>query len=141
MAGSAVASAASFGYGWIRRFLATIPLFAVGLVLLSTGILMIAAVSDRALVFAGFAVNGAGLGLLMPHLFSSCAAATPPLYRPRMMGFVRATFYGGPLVAQLALEPVLDRFGPGAAVVGIALIGLSAVLVVLVFRHAFAPAE
>lgn len=141
MAGSAVASTASFGYGWIRRFLATIPVFVVGLVLLSAGILMIAAASDRALIFAGFAVNGAGLGLLMPHLFSSCAAATPPIYRARMMGFVRATFYGGPLVAQLALEPVLGRFGPAAAVLGIALIGLLAVLVVLVFRHAFVPAE
>ncbi|MBV1686808.1 hypothetical protein KRR38_03765 [Novosphingobium sp. G106] len=109
--------------------------------LFSVGVLVIAAVSDRALVFFGFAINGAGLGLLMPHLFSACAAATPPIYRPRMMGLVRATFYGGPLVAQLALEPVLARFGPTAAVVGIALIGLFAVLVVLCFRRAFVPAE
>lgn len=141
MAGSAVASTASFSYGWVRRFLSTIPVFVTGLLLLAAGILVIAAATDRAMVFAGFAINGAGLGLLMPHLFSACAAATPPIYRPRMLGFVRATFYGGPLLAQVALEPVLGRFGPTAAVIGIAVIGLVAVLAVLAFRRAFTPVD
>ena len=141
MVGAAVASSASFAYGWVRRFLATIPVFVVGLLLLAAGILVIAVAGDRAMVFAGYVINGAGLGLLMPHLFSACAAATPPLYRPRMLGFVRATFYGGPLLAQVVLEPVLSRFGPTAAVVGIAAIGLVAVFAVLAFRRAFVPVE
>ena len=59
----------------------------------------------------------------------------------RMLGFVRATFYGGPLLAQVVLELVFGRFGPTVTVAAISLICLAAALLALLFRRSFAPVE
>ena len=141
MAGAAVAGGGSFGFGWVRRFCGAIPVFVGGLVLCGAGLLTIASASQPALLYAGFALNGAGLGVIMPNMFSAFAAATPAIYRPRMLGFVRATFYGGPLIAQVALEPVLAGFGPTAAVAAITLICVAGAVLVLLFRRNFLPVE
>jgi MFS family permease len=141
MASTAVASVGSASYGWVRRYLSAVPIYVGALALAGAGLLIVAATQDRAMVFVGIAIHAAGLGTLMPHLFSSCAAATPAIYRARMMGFIRATFYGGPLLAQVALELVLGRFGPSAAVAAVSLICLGGAVLALAFRRDFVPVE
>jgi MFS family permease len=141
MASTAVGSVGSAGYGWVRRYFSAVPIYIGALVLAAAGLLVIAATQGRTALFAGIVIYAAGLGTLMPHLFSSCAAATPAIYRARMMGFVRATFYGGPLLAQVGLELVLGRFGPSAAVAAISLICLAGALLALAFRKSFLPVE
>ena len=69
------------------------------------------------------------------------AAATPAPFRPRMLGFVRSTFYAGPLLAQVGLEVVMGRFGPTMTVATIAAIALFAGLLTLLFRATFVPVE
>lgn len=137
----AVGALGSGGYGLVRRYASTIQIFVGAPLLVAAGLLIVAATKDQAMLYAGVIVYGFGLGVIMPNLFSACAAATPAIFRQRMLGFVRATFYGGPLVAQIGLEVVLGRFGPTAAVASISVIGLATALLALLFARTFAPVE
>jgi hypothetical protein len=138
---TALGALGSAAYGWVRRYASAVAVFVGAPLLSAVGLLVIASTTERAVIFAGIALFGSGLGILMPNVFSGCAAATPALYRPRMLGFVRSTFYGGPLLAQVFLEMVLSRFGPGATLTAIALICAGAALLALLFRRSFDPVE
>jgi MFS family permease len=138
---TALGATGSTAYGWIRRYFSAVAVFAGAPLLAAAGLMVIVSTDQRAIIFAGIALFGSGLGILMPNLFSGCAAATPAIYRPRMLGFVRSTFYGGPLLAQVFLEIVLSRFGPAAALSAIALICAGAALMALLFRRTFDPVD
>ena len=84
---------------------------------------------------------GAGQGIVVPHMFAACAAATPAPYRTRMLGFLRSTYYGGPLMAQVSLEVITARLGPTAAVAAIAVICVAGALAAVAFRKTFVPVE
>jgi predicted MFS family arabinose efflux permease len=138
---TALGAAGSTAYGWIRRYLSTVGVFVTAPLLAAVGLLVIASTTTRPVIFAGIVLFGSGLGIVMPNVFSGCAAATPAIYRPRMLGFVRSTFYGGPLIAQIFLEMVLNRFGADATLVAIALICASAALLALLVRRTFDPVD
>jgi predicted MFS family arabinose efflux permease len=138
---TAFGAVGSAAYGWIRRYFSAVAVFAGAPLLAAAGLLVIVSTDQRAIILAGITLFGSGLGILMPNVFSGCAAATPAIYRPRMLGFVRSTFYGGPLLAQVFLEMVISRFGPGAALTAIALICAGAALLALLFRRTFDPVD
>jgi hypothetical protein len=138
---TALGAVGSAAYGWIRRYFSAVAVFAGAPLLSAAGLLVIVSTDQRAIVFAGIALFGSGLGILMPNVFSGCAAATPAIYRPRMLGFVRSTFYGGPLLAQVFLELVISRFGPTSALSAIAVICAGASLLALLFRRTFDPVD
>jgi MFS family permease len=138
---TALGAVGSAAYGWVRRRGSAVAVFVGGPLLAAAGLLVIVSTTERSIIFAGIALYGAGLGVVMPNLFSACAAATPAVYRPRMLGFVRSTFYGGPLLAQVVLEMVLGRFGPPATLAAIALICGGVALLALLFRRTFIPVE
>jgi predicted MFS family arabinose efflux permease len=138
---TAFGAVGSTAYGWIRRYLSTVGMFVGASLLAAAGLLVISSTTARPVIFAGIVLFGSGLGMLMPNVFSGCAAATPAIYRPRMLGFVRSTFYGGPLLAQVFLEMVLNRFGADATLVAIALICGGAALLALLFRRTFDPVD
>jgi predicted MFS family arabinose efflux permease len=138
---TALGAVGSTAYGWIRRYVSAVAVFVGAPLLAAVGLLVIVSTSERLVIFAGIALFGSGLGIVMPNVFSGCAAATPAIYRPRMLGFVRSTFYGGPLLAQVFLEMVLSRLGPGAALTAIALICIGAALLAIAFRRSFTPLD
>lgn len=138
---TALGAVGSAAYGWVRRYASSVAVFVIGPLLAAAGLLVIVSTADRTMIFAGIALFGTGLGIVMPNVFSACAAATPAIYRPRMLGFVRSTFYGGPLLAQILLEPVLVRFGPPATLLTIAMICAAVALTALLFRRSFVPLE
>lgn len=138
---TALGALGSTAYGWIRRSASTVAVFVGGPLLAALGLLVVILTGERAAIFAGIAIYGAGLGIVMPNVFSGCAAATPAIWRPRMLGFVRSTFYGGPLLAQVGLEVVLGRFGAAAALVAIVAICVGVALLALLFRRTFVPVK
>jgi predicted MFS family arabinose efflux permease len=141
MTSTALGAIGSTAYGWIRRHASSVAVFVGGPLLAAIGLLVVISTGERAVIFVGIALYGTGLGVVMPNVFSGCAAATPAIYRPRMLGFVRSTFYGGPLLAQVGLEMVLGRFGPPATLLAIALICAGVALLALLFRRTFEPIE
>jgi MFS family permease len=96
---------------------------------------------DLPLLFLGMALQGLGMSAMVPNLFSACAAATPAEARPRMLGFVRAGIYAGPLLAQPGLEAVMGWGGAAAALAAIAVAALAAGAVSVIGRHMFDPPE
>lgn len=139
--GAGVAGLTTFSFGWLRRKFSIMQMFLSGFVLNATGLIMVSLATGATSVLAGLMVQGLGLGLLMPNAFSACAAATRLEWRARMLGFLRAGFYAGPLVAQPVLEVVYRQSTAGMTLVAIALASLAGVVWVIVGRRQFDPAE
>jgi hypothetical protein len=103
------------------------------------GLFCVLATQNYLLLAVALAVYGAGFGVVTPNLFSACTAATPMALRTRVLGFMRAGFYAGPLVAQPFLELAISRGGPSAAIAAIAGAAIVAAGVFWVFRTRFEP--
>ena len=139
MIGSGAGVVAALSYGWMRQYLSAIAVFAGGFVLTGSGLLMSLAVTDYVALAVTLAIYGAGFGVVTPNLFSACSAATRMEMRTRVLGFMRAGFYAGPLLAQFPLEAILKRGGPGASLMTLGLAALAAAALFVVFRSRFSP--
>ena len=139
MLSSAAGVAAALSFGWLRKHLAAIPVFAGGFALTGAGLLMALATSNFVALAAALMIYGAGFGVVTPNLFSACSAATRMAMRTRALGFMRAGFYAGPLLAQFPLEAILRQGGPGASLATLGVASLVAAGLFVVFRTYFAP--
>jgi MFS family permease len=136
---AAAGCATALSFGWIRKFASAIPVFLTGFTVTGVGLFWVLATQNYLLLAVALAVYGAGFGVVTPNLFSACAAATPMALRTRVLGFMRAGFYAGPLVAQPFLELAVLRGGPSAAIAAIASAAIVAAGVFWVFRTRFEP--
>lgn len=131
----------AYGYGWFRKKLGVIPIFLLGFALAAAGMIGIVASGTYVGALLGMVLVGAAIALLGPNIISATAGAAAPEQRTRSIGFVRAGFYSGPLLAQLALEPVSLNYGASSAL--LALGGFTVVMFVLTLagrRLIFSPA-
>jgi MFS family permease len=115
--------------------------FVGGFAISALGILVIIAADARAVVLVGMAIYGTAFGVITPNLFAATAAAVSTARRARVIGMVRASYYAGPLLAQLFLELVYARFGSRAAVLAIALLCAVALALFFLLRRAFTPVD
>ncbi|MCB2072188.1 MAG: MFS transporter [Novosphingobium sp.] len=138
--GAGMSALTAFSFGWIRARLSALQTFVIGFAVTAAGLVLLVAAREMPLLYAGMAINGAGLGVIMPNLFSAAAAAVPAEQRARMLGFVRAGIYAGPLVAQPLFEWVMLNWGAGASILAIAAISLFALAISVLSRGIFAPA-
>jgi MFS family permease len=136
---AAAGCAAALGFGWIRKFVSAIPVFLAGFTVTGVGLFCVLATHSYLLLALALAIYGAGFGIVTPNLFSACAAATPMALRTRVLGFMRAGFYAGPLVAQPFLELAVSRGGPSGAIAAIASAAIVAAGIFWAFRARFAP--
>lgn len=138
--GAGAAAAPALGFGWIRSRLSDIQTFVLSFGINSIGNLIVVASGDLPMIYIGMALGGIGMGALMPNLFSACAAATPLELRTRMLGFVRAGIYAGPLLAQPGLEVVMGISGARAVLIAIAMAGLLGAAISVAGKRMFTPA-
>jgi predicted MFS family arabinose efflux permease len=138
-ASTAAGCATALGFGWIRKHAAAIPVFIGGFAVTGVGLFLALAAREYLPLALALAVYGAGFGVVTPNLFSACAAATPMALRTRVLGFMRAGFYAGPLAVQPFLELIVARSGPAGAIAGIASAALAAAGVFWLFRSHFDP--
>jgi MFS family permease len=139
--GTAGSATPGLAFGWIRARVAAIPTFVIGFALVTAGLLLVTLPRELPLIFIGMAVQGVGMGAIMPNLFSACAAATPLEERARMLGFVRAGISAGPLLAQPALEWVMSRAGAMSAILTLAVACIVAAFSIVLIRRKFDPIE
>lgn len=139
MISSAAGVVTALSYGWLRSAIAAIPVFVGGFVLTGAGLLAALTTSNFLALAVALAIYGAGFGVVTPNLFSACSAATRMEMRTRVLGFMRAGFYAGPLLAQFPLEAILKRGGPSAALATLGTAGLAAAALFVVFRGRFRP--
>lgn len=107
-------------YGPVRRKLSLTQIFVIGPVLCGLG-LALAALSGNAIVAAFcLAVQGLGIGLVLPSLNVQAIQRSSQSNRGRAVGIVRGAMMMGPFIAQFALEPFSERGGPGLAILVLA---------------------
>jgi MFS family permease len=134
---AAAGCATALGFGWIRKFASATPVFLGGFAVTGIGLLCVLATQSYLLLALALAVYGAGFGVVTPNLFSACAAATPMALRTRVLGFMRAGFYAGPLAAQPFLEVAVARGGPAGGIATIAVAAFAGAAVFWLFRARF----
>ncbi len=139
MVGMGAGAVCALAFGTIRKFASAIPVFIGGFVVTGAGLVMILMTQSYAMLFVALSIYSAGFAVITPNLFAACAAATPEALRTRVLGFMRAEFYAGPLVAQGVLELFVRRSGPIGALIAIAVGAFVAALLFLLFRRQFAP--
>jgi MFS family permease len=139
--GAGASGVATLCFGLVRSKLSALQIFIIGFVLNGVGSLLIAFATGPIVLLAGMVLGGVGLGLVMPNVFSACAAATQPQWRARMLGFVRAGFNAGPLMAQPVLEVVYRQSNAGMTLAAIGLASFGGVVWVLLTRRQFDPYE
>lgn len=128
-------------YGWVRKHLDVVPVFVGFLALCALGLALIVPANVPALIFAGSAIYGIGLGIVTPNLYGATAAAVPMHLRARALGFVRAAFFAGPLVAQPPLEFVLHHAGAAATVASLAAVCVLTAVLTVVLKRGFRPLD
>ncbi|MDG2002392.1 MAG: MFS transporter [Novosphingobium sp.] len=141
VAGAGVAAVPALAFGWIRARFSAIQTFVFAFAVIAAGVIIVVFARDLPLIFFGMALHGLGMGAMMPNLFSACAGATTPELRTRMLGFVRAGIYAGPLLAQPGLEAVMATSGATAVLAAIGVASVLAGILSFTGRHMFDPVE
>jgi predicted MFS family arabinose efflux permease len=139
MVGMGAGAIFALAFGTIRKFVSAIPVFIAGFTVTGLGLVLTLAAESYAMLFVTVAIYSAGFAVITPNLFAACAAATPVALRTRVLGFMRAGFYAGPLVVQPILELVLKSSSAGGALLAIAIGSFIAALVFAAGRRKFAP--
>lgn len=137
--GAAAAGVTTLCFGLVRRRFSAIQVFVFGFSLNGVALMIQAFANGPAMILLGMVAAGIGLGILMPNVFSACAGATRAEWRARMLGFVRAGFYAGPLLAQPVLEVIYRHSSAGMTLLAIAVASFGGVVWVLFTVRQFDP--
>jgi MFS family permease len=100
---------AGYIYGRFRAHYSGVATFVVGFSVMACGMSLIGIVAHTYQMIAAMAVAGLGQGLAIPNYWSLAGSTGSERYRARTMGLAKSGMYGGPLIAQLVLEPVVAR--------------------------------
>jgi ACDE family multidrug resistance protein len=100
---------AGFSYGWIRSKLSMSLTFVIGFSAMAVGLLTTATAHGAVQVVVAQIITGFGTGINMPSFFLLASLAGSDAFRARTMGFAKSGVYGGPMLGQLLLEPVIAR--------------------------------
>ena len=119
-------------YGRIRKGLSVQAVFLVSALLSAVGLGMIAFAPNHLWIIAGLAVEGVGIGMMMPNVTTYALAISPMEYRGRILGVVKGVVYGSPFLTQFMLYPLSQIGGSVMALVGIC--GMSLLLALGVSR-------
>jgi MFS family permease len=87
------------------------PLFAATFGLMAAGYAIIASASGLAIIIAGAAIAGLGMGALMPNLTTMLMAAVPPASRGKAAGILTTAVFGGQFLSPLVSSPLAERIG------------------------------
>lgn len=98
-------------YARIRAF-ATIPQVALAtFILLSLSLIIFGSSTTLLMVFVGQAVQGLGMGWVMPNLNFWLAEITKPERRGRAVGILNGSLFLGQFLSPLAAQPLVSVFG------------------------------
>ncbi|MEM8695986.1 MAG: MFS transporter [Pseudomonadota bacterium] len=120
LSGAVTVMVVSLCYGAIRKFLSLEVAFVIAALLSCLGLTMMALMETPWLISLGLAIEGIGLGLLVPSLTIYAINHSTEANRGRMIGLVKGAFYAGPFLFQFALDPLRLREGAGAVLLVLA---------------------
>jgi len=115
LSGAATVVITGFAYGRIRRRASLDLAFVLGAACSGLGLLIMAYGPSAAIVSFGMAIEGVGIGVLMPSLMVYAIGLSDESNRGRMIGLMKGAIFGGPFLVQFALDPIRLSAGASAA--------------------------
>ncbi|WP_157217135.1 MFS transporter [Flavisphingomonas formosensis] len=119
VAGAAVTA---FCFGRIRQHLSQRATFLFAFATIASAFLVVGTVPLFGVLMLGTAISGFGTGVITPNLFAMAANFGRDADRARTVGVIYGAFFAGPFAAQLILEPLVQRVGASAGLIGLAAI-------------------
>lgn len=130
LSGAATVVLTGFAYGRIRRLISLDLAFVFGAACSGFGLLIMAYAPTAPMVAGGMAIEGVGIGVLMPSLMVYAIGLSDESNRGRVIGLMKGAIFGGPFLVQFALDPVRLHAGASAA---LAILSASGGVLVLCF--------
>ncbi|WP_395337000.1 MFS transporter [Novosphingobium sp. BL-8H] len=115
LSGAATVVLTGFAYGRIRRLISLDLAFVFGAACSGFGLLIMAYAPTAPMVSFGMAIEGVGIGVLMPSLMVYAIGLSDESNRGRVIGLMKGAIFGGPFLVQFALDPIRLHAGASAA--------------------------
>ncbi|NUB43082.1 MFS transporter [Fertoebacter nigrum] len=101
----------ALSYGWLRRFVGPMTIFAASFALMGLGMVVISQAGGVAGVVIGTLIAGAGMGPSMPNYTTYFMGHVPASQRGRASGLLTTAFFAGQFAAPLVAAPLVVAFG------------------------------
>jgi MFS family permease len=101
----------SFAYQSLKSRFTFVRIYEIAFVSLGVGYLIISLAQGLAIVLAGLAIAGLGVGLLVPNMNLCLASITPPAQRGRVLGGWTTCFFLGQFLSPLLSQPLSQNLG------------------------------
>jgi MFS family permease len=118
----------AYFFGAVRARLSLTSTFILGFAIAATGLLLNALAQSYAPVVIAQTIMGCSSGLIATNIYALAATTGSDSNRARTMGLAKSSMFTGPLIGQLALEPVVKYADAGLALL---LLGLFALMLTL----------
>lgn len=130
LAGAATVVVIGVLYGRIRRIISLDLAFTLGSISSGIGLVAMALGATPFAVSLGMAIEGLGIGLLMPSLMIYAIERSEGGNRGRLVGLMKGAVFGGPFLVQFVLDPIRLNMGTGPV---LAILATSASLLAIYF--------
>jgi MFS family permease len=114
----------AFAYGWLRARMSITALFVVVFGFATAGQLLVATSTTYFGVVFGMFVFSIATGISAPNVYAYATNLGHESRRAQTMGFSKTGLYGGPILSQFVLEPVIAKFATQGALLCIAAVAL-----------------
>ena len=123
-----IAGIAALVYGRLRRSCSLAAVFTILFAFAAAGLAIVALSGTFSGITAGMLIYGVAVGVAAPNLYAMAAGTGSENRRPQNLGFAKTGIYGGPIISQFLLEPVIVKFATqGAFIVLVALAVIMAI--------------
>jgi MFS family permease len=127
---SLVALSAYF-YGTVRTRLSVTSTFAIAFGCVATALALDLLAASLPLLMVAQAVMGCGVGLASTNVYALAGTLGDETHKARIMGLTKGSLFAGPLVGQIALEPVVKATSAGTALWLMCLLAITCAIVQL----------
>jgi MFS family permease len=124
------AAVSAYSFGAVRARLSLTATFILGFGIAAAALLLNAYSQSYAPIVLATTIMGCSCGLIGTNIYAFAAVTGSDSNRARTMGLAKCGMYTGPLLGQLALEPVVKLADAGIALL---LLGLFAILLTLIY--------
>jgi MFS family permease len=105
----------AYFYGTVRTRLSVTSTFAIGFGCVATALALDLLAASLPLLMVAQAVMGCGVGLASTNVYALAGTLGDETHKARIMGLTKGSLFAGPLVGQIALEPVVKSTSAGTA--------------------------